>query len=705
MRNASSRFAQGAENLLGCMLALAWAIAFDPASARADIPELEIHQIQGSARASPFLGQTVVSRDNVVTAVGPAGFFIQTPPGRADGDPETSDGLFVYVGRTPAVSIRDVVDVLGKVNEFFGQTELSGSPLVTVKGTDSLPPAIRFDAGVPSRDPSLPSCAIEYECYEGMRIEIVGGAVSGPNQRFQSDPIAEVHVTAGPDRALREAGVVFPGLMSPSIPVWDGNPEVFELDPDALGLPNQIIPAGSSFDAVGVLGFEFGDYELWPTELAVRPAALPRPVRSRAPGEFTIGTLNVLRLFDDVDDPPVPDALGGLRQDEVVSTAEYRVRRSKLARYIVEVLDAPDILGVQEVEKLEVLRALADDIALLDPGVRYTPYLVEGNDPGTIDVGFLLRSTVRMEGIEQRGADEMLSVDGSLLHDRPPLLLDAAYVGNGGPFPVRVMVVHMRSLLGIDNASTADRVRRKRLDQAQSVARMAQEIQRAGPETRLVVMGDFNAFEFTDGYVDVVGQIRGRFDPAASLLSGPDLVDPDLTDEVERLAPRERYSFVFDGTAQAIDHALASRALVSWIRGAAYGRGNADAALSLMDDDRTPLRASDHDGLVLFLMSDSDADGVPEDLDLCPGTTIPESAPTAGLGPGRYALTDVDALFDTVPKGRRSPAEPFSLADTAGCSCEQIVRALKLAKSHLKHGCDAAKMRRWVGLVGKGFTR
>jgi hypothetical protein len=240
--------------------------------------------------------------------------------GRADGDPDTSDGLFVYAGRVPTVSVGDVVDVLGKVNEFFGQTELSGSPLVTVKGTASLPRAIRFDAGTPSRDPSRPSCALEYECYEGMRIEIVGGTVSGSNQRFGGDPIAEVHVTAGPERALREAGVAFPGLMSPPIPTWDGNPEVFELDPDALGLPNRIIPAGSTFDAAGVLAFDFGDYELWPTELAVRPAALPRAVRWREPGEFTIGTLNVLRLFDDVDDPPGRRA-EARRDDEVASAA------------------------------------------------------------------------------------------------------------------------------------------------------------------------------------------------------------------------------------------------------------------------------------------------------------------------------------------------------------------------------------------------
>jgi predicted extracellular nuclease len=693
----------GLEGRIGCVLALTSAIAAGPAIAWAGIPQLPIHAIQGAAGASPVAGSWVMTRDNVVTAVGAAGFFIQTPDARADGNPDTSEGLFVYTGRAPGMRVGDRVDVSGKVTEFFGFTELSDSPLVAVKGAAPLPAPIRFDARRPSPDPARPSCAVEYECREGMRIEIVGGAVGGPNQRFQADPIGEVHVTAGPDRPFREAGAAFPGLGLPPIPAWDGNPEVFELDPDALGLPNRIIPAGSSFDATGVLAFEFGGFELWPTEIEVRPAPLPRAVRSRAPGEFTIGTLNLLRLFDDVNDPPGLDAQGRRREDEVVSADEYRVRRSKLARAIVEVLGAPDILGVQEAEKIEVLQALAAEIAVLDPEVRYAPYLLEGNDVGTIDIGVLARDTVRVNRIDQVGADEVLSADGSLLHDRPPLLLDADYVGSGGAFRVLVLVVHLRSLLGIDEEPGADRVRRKRLEQAQSVAGTVQAIQRDEPEAPLVVLGDFNAYEFTDGYVDVVGQIRGWFDPAASLLSGPDLVDPDLTEEIERLPPGERYSFVFDGTAQALDHALTSRAMAPWISGIAYGRGNADAALALSDDDQTPLRASDHDGLVLFVMTDGDGDGVPDDRDRCPGTKIPETAPAEGLREGRFALIDSDLAFDTLPKRGKAPAGFFSLADTAGCSCEQIALALKLGKGAVKHGCAASRMRRWIGLIGKGM--
>ena len=222
------------------------------------VGELEIWEIQGSGVSSPFQGQVKTTLDNAVTAVAPDGFFMQTPTVRSDGDVDTSDGIWVFTGSAPGVAVGDRVDVTGMIDEFLGFTEFTNSPNVTVVGTGPVPAPVSFDTLVPSPDPTTPSCAIEYECYEGMLVELAEGTVSGPNQTFGTDPIAEVHVVAGPNRAFREPGVEFPGLGMPPIPVWDGNPEVFELDPDKLGLPNRIIPAGSSVSATGALGFEFG---------------------------------------------------------------------------------------------------------------------------------------------------------------------------------------------------------------------------------------------------------------------------------------------------------------------------------------------------------------------------------------------------------------------------------------------------------------
>jgi predicted extracellular nuclease len=659
-------------------------------------PVFEIFEIQGTGPASPFPGGVVTTKDNVVTALASDGFFIQTPEGRSDGNVNTSDGIFVFTGAPPAVAVGDQVDVSGTVIEFFDFTEIGGGPRVSVDSVGNpLPAPVLFNATVPSPDPTAPSCAIEFECYEGMRIKIVGGTVAGPNQRFGTDPIAEVHVVAGPVRAFREPGILRPGL--PGLPVWDGNPEVFELDPDRLGLPNQIIPAGSHFDAEGILGFEFGGYELWPTSLTVTAAVLPRPVSARQHGEFTVGSLNLFRLFDDVNDP------GDQDNDAVVSSAEYARRLAKFSRYIRQVLGSPDILAVEEAEKIDVLEALAARIGADDPSVSYSAHLIEGNDVGGIDSGFLVRDTVVVDAVTQLGATETLSVDGSLLHDRPPLLLEGQYVGHGAGFAISVLNVHNRSLGGIEDPGPAGaRVRQKRLEQAQSIAQKAQDIQTADPAVHLVVIGDFNAFEFTDGYVDAVGQIAGDFNPADNERSGTDLVNPNLTKRTLTVPAAERYSFNFGGSAQAIDHALTSRGLDPLIRRLEYGRGNPDAAVDLINDASTPLRSSDHDGQVLFIFADSDHDGVADEDDACAGTVIPEGVPTVALAVNHYALVNGDGIFDTTaPPGRgKGPDDVFTLDDTAGCSCEQIIAARQLGAGHERFGCSIGVMRDWVESVG-----
>ena len=657
----------------------------------------EIWEIQSAGPASPYVAQTVITQDNIVTALAPNGFFMQTPTSRSDGSVDTSDGIFVFTGGAPGVAVGDMVDVTGEVVEFFGFTEFTNNPDVVFKNAGlALPAPVVFDATVPSPDPVSPSCAIEFECYEGMLVEVANGAVSGSNQSFGSDPIAEVHVTADASRTFREPGIEFPGMVG--LPVWDGNPEVFELDPDKLGLANQLIPAGSTFSASGVLGFEFGDYELWPTSLSVTPAVIPDAVRARDRAEVTIGSLNLFRHFDDIDDPADMSVPDRTRDDDVRSTAEYDRRRAKFVKYILDVLDAPDVLGLQEAEKIEVLEALAADIAAVDASVTYTAYLVEGNDVGTIDVGFLVRDTVAVDAVTQLGKDELLAFDMSPLHDRPPLLLEGRSINEGADYPFAVMVVHSRSLGGIDSDSEGPRVRAKRLAQAQSIADKVQTLQTDNPDVRLVVIGDFNAFEFTDGYVDVMGQITGNVDPTQSLLSGPDLVDPDLINQVLSVGPGERYSFIFDGNAQTLDHALTSMALDASVRGLEYGRGNADAARVLLDDDTTPLRSSDHDGLVLFLTKDIDGDGVNDDADLCANTMIPEMLGNQ-LCKNRFALTDADFEFDTNGPNGKGPSRSYTTEDTAGCSCTQIVALQGLGYGHSKFGCSIGVMDNWLRFV------
>jgi len=96
---------------------------------------------------------------------------------------------------------------------------------------------------------------------------------------------------------------------------------------------------------------------------------------------------------------------------------------------------------------------------------------------------------------------------------------------------------------------------------------------------------------------------------------------------------------------------------------------------------------------------DDDGDGVENDLDLCPGTFIPESVPTSGLGNNRWALMGCDTEFDTAEPNGTGPDRSYSTADTMGCSCEQIIAELDLGGGHSKHGCSSSVMDAWVELV------
>ncbi|HUO87101.1 MAG TPA: endonuclease/exonuclease/phosphatase family protein, partial [Thermoanaerobaculia bacterium] len=669
--------------------------------------ELEIWQIQGSGLASPFAGAAVTTADNVVTAVGPDGFFIQTPAARSDADPATSDGLFVFTGAAnpPAglgVAPGARVDVTGTVVEFFDLTELSGAVEVTVLSCcEPLPAPVVFDASTPSTSPP----ASQIERFEGMLVTVTDADATAPTDRFGDTPL----VAAG-GRAFREPGILFPGL--PGLPVWDGNPEIFEVDFDRL-IPGfgEPLNAGATVSATGPLGFAFGDYQIWPTEATWTNADVLRPVRAAASGEMTIASFNVLRLFDTSDDPAVDDPLP--------APAAVATQLTKLAGYVVDVLGRPDVLAVQEVENLFILEELAAAIAATDAAAVYTAYLEEGHDVGGIDSGFLVRDTVAVHAVTQLGFAETLSLDGSPLHDRPPLQLEGTWQQGGQTLDFVVINLHQRSLSGIE---TSARTRQKRLEQAESVAVKVQALQAADPDVVLAVVGDFNAFQFSDGFVDVVGRIAGDFVEADDLLDGPDLVDPNLANQVLTLPAGERYSFVFDGSAQVLDHALTSAGATGLVRGFEYGRSNADAGAFHGGDVSSPLRASDHDGFVLFLAADSDGDGAGDDVDNCPGlanpdqvdgdgdglgdacdacpvgTAIPEGAPTVELQPNHHALVDGDDVFDTVTPGKgKGGGATFTLADTRGCSCEQIVAELGLGAGPLMHGCPVGVMEEWLG--------
>ena len=603
---------------------------------------LRIFHIQGDGAHSPFLNQTV-STSGEVTAIGAGGFFMQDAEG--DGNPDTSDAIFVYTGyNNPAgLQVGDVATVTGKIIEFYGLTEFGNSPPATitvVPGTPTIQP-IDLDLSTPSADPDQPRCqgsltaadsvaVRNWRCLQSMRVRLVDGVVSAPNYKSYSVPLREFYAyVEGHPRPMRGPGLPFGSADIPppggsyDPPVWYAVPYVFGVDPSHLGGSMPAINGGAHFSADGVMGFDYGIGMFWPLSdgFAVTDPGPAYPVAAdpAAASEVTIASQNVWRLFNDVNDSGSIDdcALDDPGSEDVCPTPEqFGVRLQKLSLQVREVLGAPAVVAVQEVENEATLQALADRIHADDPALDYDAFVFEGNDVGGIDVGFLVRGDVTVNGVTQLLADQTTTAcSGSSpcpLHDRPPLLLDAELAG----YRFAVLAIHNRSLSGIEDPSDGPRVRQKRLEQAQAIAGIAQAWQTgdspvvpgADADVPLVVIGDFNAFGFTDGYVDVVGQIAGTAIESENMLWAPSLVDPTLI-LLDDLVPAElRYTFIYDGYAQQIDHALLTARAFEDFAGVSITHGNADvpAGSADADDPSTARRSTDHDGLVVRLATIDD---------------------------------------------------------------------------------------------------
>lgn len=603
-----------------------------------DIGTYAIHDIQGAGDSSPIEGQRINTLGNIVTAIGPAGFFMQVPDADADASSTTSEGIYVYTFSAPGVFVGDQVNLTANVVEYFGFTELNGvSNLVIASSGNSLPTAVAFDAGTPSQDLLSLSCGTtNFECFEGMLVQIDNGIVARANPSFSSDPYAQIFASASGTRSLRTPGLLYPlvpGVDNPNADLFDGNPHIFEIDTDALGTvpANTAITGGSRFTATGVVAYNFGDYEVWPTAFAATETnPIPRPVKAGQLGaELRIGSFNMLRFCDTLANTTFTCGNGG-----EPDASELALKVSRLSDYVGNVLETPDVLGVEEVENITVLQMLADQIAT-DFGVTYTAYLDEGNDGGGIDVGYLVRGD-RVSNVvtTQLDKNEMWldPRDNQMheLHDRPALKLEASFDGQA----FATIVVHPKSRSCVDAPSGSnctqadvDRNRLKRFTQGKSIAMRVQQEQVAQPTRPLLVIGDFNDYQFSDGLVHVTGLIEGRYDDTKNVLhlDGPNIVDPPLWDAVNSLPANEQYSFLFTEQfgeilgytspssfdkgrdvpiMQVLDHALLNDAARAWFVEFEYGRADLDAADADENASTTAVGVSDHDGLVVRLATD-----------------------------------------------------------------------------------------------------
>lgn len=591
----------------------------------------EIWQVTGRGQVSPLLGKRVSTHGNIVTAVGPAGFTMQTPDNRADDDRLTSNGIYVFTSTAPTVKAGDMVDVEATVDNYFNLPELKNAQITTTKRGVRLPKAVVFGNNVPSSDPSALSCGeTNFQCYVGMRVSIDNGMITTGNLRFSNEPFAEVYITANGKRSLREPGVRYtvPVPEGVNLPNWSGNPQVFKMNTADFGAvaPNTPFNAGTTFRAEGVMSYAFGAYTFIPTSIDIKKAAkLPRAVDSRPFYAVRVGAFNTER-FCDTEFNTTYTCSGG---DTEPTADEVKLKTQRLSAYIGSVLKLPDILSVEEVKSLQVLQGLAKQLGD-DYPAQYEAFLQPGHDPSGINVGFLVRTDrVRVLSVRQLGADETWQ-DGdqtAFVHDHPPLLLTADVPSIVGRIRINVISVHPKARQNVDKTGpTAERDRQKRFLQAKSLAVQVQAIQtdRKNLLAPLLVVGDFNAYQFSDGFTDVVGLISGKYDDSQNLLKlGGNLVKPSLWNAVNSVPAQDRYSFLFtenfgniqgEGprkvpTHQVLDHALLNTVARGLFLQMQYGRGNLDAPVQTIDDSASAtsvqkaIGSSDHDGFVVDMLA------------------------------------------------------------------------------------------------------
>jgi uncharacterized protein len=586
-----------------------------------------IHEIQGGGSFSPLAGQ-MVSTEGVVTGRRTNGFFIQELETNYDADVNTSEGVFVFTSGVPssAAAVGNLVFVIGTVSEFIpsqdpyspATTELV-SPFVATESTDiTLPAALELTATNLDAGGSVE----QLEHLEGMRVSMAAATVVAPTGGNQTESLATSTssgvfyvVLPGVGRPFREPGIeVFEPVpadaLSPAtVTRFDANPERIRVDSDAIGDTTlDVTPGQTVANLVGPLDYSFRSYtiDLDPASPTSVSGALLSPTAARVagPGEFTIASANLERFFDTTDDGDTSDA--------VLTPGAFDNRLNKVSLQIRTIMLLPDIIGVEEVEHQTTLQAIAakvnsETVAAGDPDPGYVAYLEEGNDIGGIDSGFLVKSSrVTVVDVTQDGlTTQFVQPDGTLalLNDRPPLVLRALMhqTADDTGLPLTVIVNHLRSLSSINSATDGARVRAKRKAQAEFLANLIQARQSANPSELIVSVGDYNAFQFNDGYVDSIGTIKGTPTPPelVTLASG-DLVNPDLVDLVDTAPADQRYSFVFDGNAQELDHVIVTQNLFALSNGLSYGRNNADFPEALRSDPNTPIRISDHDPVVAY---------------------------------------------------------------------------------------------------------
>lgn len=561
-----------------------------------------IMEIQGAGHTSPESGNLVettgvVTQTGIFDAIGASdeqGFYLQDPTG--DGNLATSDAVFVV--SSEAVVVGDAVTVQGTVTETGFPTELtytriqstsvsvtsSGNPLpapiVLGAGGRVLPTENINDDAFASFDPATDGVDF-FESLEGMRVRVPNPLAITGTSRFN-----EIFV-------VTDGGVGATGLSARktlNISPDDFNPEKIQIDTgretfDPMFVPLPDVDTGATFaDIVGTVGYDFGNFQVQPDTVSVLTPASILPQVSNLTGDagsLLVASYNVLNLETNDADGDTDVANG---------------RFDAIADQILNSLQAPDVVGLQEVQDNSgsvddgvtaadlTLQALVDAIvAAGGPTYAFIDNTFIGNNTsggqpgGNIRTAFLYNPD-RVSLVP--GSVQTVANLAAFAGARLPLIASFEFEGE----EVTVVVNHFSSKGGSSaifgtnqpfEARQEDLVVNgsldERLAQSAEVRNFIDSFQTANPQGNLVVLGDLNEFEFVS--------------PVSVNLAGA------LENLTLRLPEDERYTFVFQGNSQSLDHILVSQGLGAI---ATFEAVHVNAEFA-----ETAGRASDHDPLVV----------------------------------------------------------------------------------------------------------
>jgi endonuclease/exonuclease/phosphatase family metal-dependent hydrolase len=507
-----------------------------------DVAQLLIGEIQGDAARSAYEGQTVHT-GGIVTAIDSNGFYIQD---YGDSDAATSDGIFVFTSSAPQnVFLGDTLSIEGRVSEFragtggLTVTQLNPTSITVETTGDDLPEAVLVGQGglTPPTGKITDGIAF-WEALEGMRVTLDTPHVVS-NTTADQWRETDVVVSGGEGATgLNARGGI---TISPG----DYNPEKIQIQRDAAVFdgfePGYSI--GDRLSSVtGVVNYANATYEVIVTEAVsvTKDVTLAKEVTALK-GDAThlsIATYNVENLDG--------------------SDGKFDV----LAGNIVYNLQAPDIVALQEIQDADgagngsdlsgqkTAQGLIDAIAAINGGrygyVEVAPATAgtSGGEPGgNIRNGYLYNLD-RVDYVE--GSATLITGD-AYANSRKPLA--ATFDFNGEQ--VTTINVHFTSRGGSDplwgaNQPPFDAGDTSRTAQAAGVKAWVNDRLAADPSLNVAIMGDWNGFYFEDAQTQLTDPAKGG----------------KFTNLNTLLPEEERYSYMFQGNAQALDNMLVTGGLL-----------------------------------------------------------------------------------------------------------------------------------------------